>query len=316
MKQSKWRMTAVGIYLCVVLAGYAQDILPAKAKVDIHSTPVYANKEIRRLLKLKVVESPMPDSFQGTLGNEIQDSVASLQPFWEKLSRLEHPVRVVHIGDSHVRGHIFPYIVRSYLEEDFGRMAVEPVPLTYQTSGIAKETGSLGIVYHVVGVNGATCGTYVTEERMREIASLHPDLVILSFGTNEAHGKRYAQTLHTVEMTHLIQRLRADCPNTVFLLTTPPGAYVRNGRRGKIINPRTSEVVETELEFARTQQIAVWDLYHIVGGREHACRNWSKANMYQRDKIHFTREGYILQGLLLHEALIKEYNKYVGDRLE
>lgn len=316
MKQSRWRLAIVCMCVCFVLTGYAQDVLPKQAKVDIHSTPVYANKEIRQLLKLLAVDSPMPASFQGVKENGIQDPDASLAPFWEKLSKMEHPVRIVHIGDSHVRGHIFPYIVRSYLEEDFGREAVEPIPLTYQTSGIAKETGSAGIVYHVMGVNGATCGTYVTEERMREIASLHPDLVIFSFGTNEAHGRRYAQTLHTVEMAHLIQRIQSDCPNTVFLLTTPPGAYVRNGRRGRVINPRTPEVVDTELEFAKAHRIAVWDMYHIVGGKEQACRNWSRANMYQRDKIHFTREGYILQGLLLHEALIKEYNKYVGNRLE
>lgn len=316
MKRNRWRQVLVCICLCSALTGYAQDPLPKKTEPDTHATPLYASKEIRQLLKMQTVESPMPELFRGTQENEVQDPTASLNPFWEKLAVLDQPLRIVHIGDSHVRGHVFPYIVRSYLEEDFGRAAVEPLPLTYQTSGIAKETGAPGIVYHVMGVNGATCGTYNTEERMREIASLHPDLVILSFGTNEAHGRGYAQTLHTVEMTRLIERIQSDCPNAVFLLTTPPGAYIRNGRKGRVVNPRTPKVVDTELEFAKKHHLAVWDMYHIVGGGEHACRNWSRANMYRRDKIHFTREGYILQGLLLHEALIKEYNKYVGNRLE
>ena len=117
-------------------------------------------------------------------------------------------------------------------------------------------------------------------------------------------------------MKHLIDKIKSECPNVTFLLTTPPGAYVRNGRRGRVINPRTSLVVDTQLKFAEENQLAVWDMYHVVGGSQYACRNWTAAHLFQRDKIHFTREGYILQGLLLHEALIKEYNKYVGNRLE
>lgn len=48
----------------------------------------------------------------------------------------------------------------------------------------------------------------------------------------------------------------------------------------------------------------------------YACLNWSNGNYFQRDKIHFTQEGYILQGLLLHEAIIKSYNNYVETQLD
>ena len=115
----------------------------------------------------------------------------------------------------------------------------------------------------------------------------------------------------------MLSALKQECPDAAFLLTTPPGAYVRNGRRGpRVINPRTPLVVNNELKFARENGIAVWDLYDIVGGKSRACLNWNGANLFQRDKIHFTREGYILQGLLLHEAFIKAYNDYVAIRLE
>jgi hypothetical protein len=117
-------------------------------------------------------------------------------------------------------------------------------------------------------------------------------------------------------MNYLIEELKVSCPDVAFLMTTPPGAYVRNGRRGKIINPRTPLVVENELKFAREHGIAIWDMYDIVGGKQRACLNWNAAKMYQRDKIHFTHEGYTLQGLLLHEAFIKAYNHYVATRLD
>lgn len=300
----------------VVMPGYAQDVLPECPKPDKHSSPVYPSHEMKQLMQFVSVDSPMPAVFRNTTENELTDPAGSLNPFWEKLGALDRPLRIVHIGDSHVRGHVFPYVMRCSLEDDFGSKAVENIPVTYQTSGIARETGSNGVVYHILGVNGATCQSFSTPEHIRQIADLHPDLVILSFGTNEAHGRRYNASEHTAAMNYLIAELKASCPDVAFLMTTPPGAYVRNGRRGKIINPRTPLVVENELKFAREHGIAIWDMYDIVGGKQRACLNWNAANMYQRDKIHFTHEGYTLQGLLLYEAFIKAYNHYVATRLD
>lgn len=300
----------------VAMPGYAQDVLPECPKPDKHSSPVYPSHEMKQLMQFVSVDSPMPAVFRNTTENELTDPAGSLHPFWEKLGALDRPLRIVHIGDSHVRGHVFPYVMRCSLEDDFGSKAVENIPVTYQTSGIARETGSNGVVYHILGVNGATCQSFSTPEHIRQIADLHPDLVILSFGTNEAHGRRYNASEHTAAMNYLIEELKASCPDVAFLMTTPPGAYVRNGRRGKIINPRTPLVVENELKFAREHGIAIWDMYDIVGGKERACLNWNAAKMYQRDKIHFTHEGYTLQGLLLHEAFIKAYNHYVATRLD
>lgn len=300
----------------VAMPGYAQDVLPECPKPDKHSSPVYPSHEMKQLMQFVSVDSPMPAVFRNTTENELTDPAGSLNPFWEKLGALDRPLRIVHIGDSHVRGHVFPYVMRCSLEDDFGSKAVENIPVTYQTSGIARETGSSGVVYHILGVNGATCQSFSTPEHIRQIADLHPDLVILSFGTNEAHGRRYNASEHTAAMNYLIEELKASCPDVAFLMTTPPGAYVRNGRRGKIINPRTPLVVENELKFAREHGIAIWDMYDIVGGKQRACLNWNAAKMYQRDKIHFTHEGYTLQGLLLHEAFIKAYNHYVATRLD
>lgn len=300
----------------VAMPGYAQDVLPECPKPDKHSSPVYPSHEMKQLMQFVSVDSPMPAVFRNTTENELTDPAGSLHPFWEKLGALDRPLRIVHIGDSHVRGHVFPYVMRCSLEDDFGSKAVENIPVTYQTSGIARETGSNGVVYHILGVNGATCQSFSTPEHIRQIADLHPDLVILSFGTNEAHGRRYNASEHTAAMNYLIEELKASCPDVAFLMTTPPGAYVRNGRRGKIINPRTPLVVENELKFAREHGIAIWDMYDIVGGKQRACLNWNAAKMYQRDKIHFTHEGYTLQGLLLHEAFIKAYNHYVATRLD
>ena len=163
----------------VAMPGYAQDVLPECPKPDKHSSPVYSSHEMKQLMQFVSVDSPMPAVFRNTTENELTDPAGSLHPFWEKLGALDRPLRIVHIGDSHVRGHVFPYVMRCSLEDDFGSKAVENIPVTYQTSGIARETGSNGVVYHILGVNGATCQSFSTPEHIRQIADLHPDLVML-----------------------------------------------------------------------------------------------------------------------------------------
>lgn len=305
-----WIMALCGLLL--PLMAMAQDPVPEKARRDRNSGIINPSRELQQLMQFVSVSNPMPDSFKDTCENRIIDPDASLDGVWEKICKMEAPVRIVHIGDSHVRGHVFPYVVRKSLEHDFGNEAVLDMEVSYRTSGLAHETGRAGIVYHILGVNGATCATFSTDERVQMIVDLKPDLVIVSFGTNEAHGKRYSSSEHLWQMQSLIDRLRNKCPDVAFLITTPPGAYIRSGRRGRVINPLTPSVVKTQQEFAETNYLAFWDMYHIVGGENRACRNWLAADMYQRDRIHFTVAGYTLQGLLLHEALIKAYNNYVA----
>ena len=65
-------------------------------------------------------------------------------------------------------------------------------------------------MYHIVGVNGATCASFATPENIRQIIELNPDLVILSFGTNEAHGRRYFSAEHLAQMDNLLEELKKD----------------------------------------------------------------------------------------------------------
>ncbi|KAA5434629.1 lipase, partial [Bacteroides cellulosilyticus] len=56
----------------------------------------------------------------------------------------------------------------------------------------------------------------------------------------------------------------------------------------------------------------VWDMYEAVGGRQRACLNWQAAKLMRPDHVHYLPEGYVLQGELFYQALLKAYNDYVG----
>lgn len=291
---------------------FAQEQLPPMIPIDRPSVVPRELSAYRRPYTPILVGNAMPSDFKDTEENVIKDTTHVLAHFFDKLRSGNEPARIVHIGDSHIRGHVLPLVVRERFEKDFGNMAVYPDTITYFTGGIAKETGEPGVIYHMIGINGATCFNFTNAMQMQEIAQLNPDLIIMSFGTNESHGRNYNVSAHIKEMDDLIGMLREYCPQAVFLLTTPPGSYIRYRRRNNI-NGRTPLVAKTIVDYAANNNMASWDMYNIVGGRERACLNWINGDYMVKDRVHYTSVGYTLQGNLLYEALIKAYNDYVAN---
>lgn len=300
--------------ICYIFVLYAsgQDKLPFGLKATPPSELPQETEAYRQPQDPIVLTNSMPGSFKNTKENVLVDTMHVLIPFFEKLRVCRAPVRVVHIGDSHIRGHALPLAVRRNFERDFGDGATYPDTITYLSSGLARETGNPGMVYHMIGINGATCTSFTNAMQINEIAELNPDLIIISLGTNESHGRGYLPSVHERQMDDLLGMLHHACPNAAFLLTTPPGSYIRYRRR-RSVNTRTPLVATTIKDYAKKHGYPVWDMYNIVGGRERACLNWVNGNYMVRDRVHYTVAGYTLQGNLLYEALIKAYNDYVSN---
>jgi len=276
----------------------AQDAIPVQAMVERPLAAVDTLNSYGRLgTTVNVPRVTIPASFKGVGENLIDDPNQQLLPFWEKLAastvlRTIDSVRVVHVGDSHVRGHIFPRAAGESLKQVFDKLS-----------------------YVDDGINGATTHTFTRIDRIEEIVSLNPDLLILSFGTNESHGRGYNATVHYQQLTDFYRMLRQAMPDVPILLTTPPGSYERKrGRRGRriyTVNPRTQLAVDNILKFATEHQLAVWNMYSIFGGSDYACKNWTSAQLMRPDHVHYLPDGYALQGYTLSQAIIKAYDEYV-----
>lgn len=309
MKQNKRRLVILSRLKCmgiIMLLGcmmyphcpiFGQDRIPAYLSPGKRTKKMKQMREMTRATDTISVQLSFPASFRETRPNEIVDSIGLLNPIFEHLRLLhaglsEDTVRIVHLGDSHVRGHIYPRTAGAQLAETFGAVS-----------------------YVDMGVNGATCLTFTHPGRIAEIAALNPDMLILSFGTNESHNRRYNANMHYQQMKELLVLLQDSMPKIPILLTTPPGSYEsfrqRRRRRTYAENPRTAIATETIRRFAVDQQLVVWDMYNVVGGRRRACANWTDAKLMRPDHVHYLPEGYILQGNLLYQALINAYNNYV-----
>ena len=68
--------------------------------------------------------------------------------------------------------------------------------------------------------------------------------------------------------------------------------------------------VQTIRRFADANGLAVWDMYDVFGGVRRACLNWQEAKLMRPDHVHYLPEGYVLQGEMFYQALLKAYNDY------
>lgn len=258
----------------------------------------------------------LPTTFLGTKDNVIEDEKQSLSTLFKKfyiihMEGLADTVRIIQIGDSHVRGIIYPHTVSDLLMKTFGSLK-----------------------YTNIGINGATCHSFAKSKRMKEIFTGNPDLIIISFGTNESYRSHYDANLHYAEIAELVELLHNKLPDVHLLFTTPPGSYLKyrlytysrvtmkhNKKRYRYrkiintiykVNPNNAAAVSTICKYASEHSLPYWDLFGFVGGEGGACQNWSYAQLMCPDHVHYLPEGYRLQGELLYQAFIKAYNEYVS----
>ena len=172
--------------------------------------------------------------------------------------------------------------------------------------GITLENTDPGIIYSASGVNSADVSSYFRcQDFEKHAAILSPDLVIISLGTNDAYMYAFNQQQYKTNLRVLVNKIRQVSPNTNFILTTPADNY----RRRRYPNKNNEKARQAIFEVAREMGLAVWDLYHVMGGFE-SINKWYSNRLSQRDKLHFTGKGYSLQGELLYQAMNQSYLQY------
>jgi hypothetical protein len=272
-------------------------------------------------------ELPVPSVIPSMIrqeANRIQNP-QSINRFLSKLHSLEKGdsvnVKILHIGDSHIYADLMTGMVRQLLQKRFGmscskqlyRFKPSDFQDTLRTSFItpvyADSIKTSGVCYYIAGANGAEYATFNQKyEFFKETALLQPDLVIISMGTNEAFGN-LDQKIFENNIDAFVSQIRYYNPAAEILITTPGDAL----KRKRYLNPNIGKAVSILVNYATASNIAVWDLNSIMGGYG-SMKKWFTAGLSQNDRIHFSREGYYIQGLLLFNALMNELDTPATER--
>jgi len=196
------------------------------------------------------------------------------------------------------------------LEESTNSFSFSSLPSgnTKQFYGVSLENSSPGILYHAIGVNGARYDQYnIASLFWKQLAGLNADLFIISLGTNEAQGSGFGEAGFQKELSLFIQKIKTVAPKAAVLITTAADSYKR-----KKFNTVLKQINGSLVNYCDQYTIPVWDLYRITNGYG-SSYNWAKKGLMNRDRIHFTAEGYRIQGILLFNALAKGYNSYISN---
>lgn len=171
-----------------------------------------------------------------------------------------------------------------------------------------------GLVYHSIGVNGAStesylrCGNFAAQLR-----AIKPDLVIFGIGINDAYVPQsyFKQSRFEGNYEELMSWFTAANPDVSFLFLTNNDSFYKR----RYANPNALKVSAGMRNLAKRHNTALWDLLEIMGGFN-SIHVWQEYGLAKRDKLHFTPSGYRLQADLLFAALKSAYGDYLQSRYQ
>lgn len=173
--------------------------------------------------------------------------------------------------------------------------------------GVSLENSGPGVLYHSIGVNGVRYDQFNTASMFwQQLPALKADLYIISLGTNEAQKTEFEPLTFLKGVSLFIEKLKKASPGAAVLITTAPDSYYR-GRRPNVVLRGINIAL---YNYCNQQNVPIWDLYRISNGFGSSTR-WIRRGLMNADRIHFTGEGYRIQGQLLFNAIAKGYNNYI-----
>lgn len=173
--------------------------------------------------------------------------------------------------------------------------------------GAYLENSEPGINYNGIGINGAATHSYLKEDLFeKHLTAVSPDLVILSIGVNDASGPLFNEEIYVFNYKKIIDRVLSVNPDCAIILTTNNDFYYYRGG----VNPHAAEVYSGMKRVAECFGGSVWNMYQVMGGYK-SINLWRSDNLANKDRIHFTRDGYTIIANLLFDAILKDYTKYL-----
>ena len=132
----------------------------------------------------------------------------------------------------------------------------------FALNGLVLENDNSGVLYHSIGVNGAKASDFNKFPLFYEqLPALHPDLVIVSLGTNESFDKQ-SGTQYFTHLIQMINRIKEHNPGVcVLVMTSPPSVLHRKFKNTYI--EKYAELIE-EMHMIITMPFGIYLMYLVV----------------------------------------------------
>lgn len=160
-----------------------------------------------------------------------------------------------------------------------------------------------GISFTSIGINGAGLYTYLGNKRFEEqLKTYPPDFFAFAVGTNDGNTTfaKFKPEVYKRNLEKVMQMVLRANPDCALLLTVPNDSYYRRRYLNKNIARERTVIIELAEEY----NMAVWDMYGIMGELG-SSKTWRNKKLMRNDMIHFTHEGYHFKGDLYYDAFLK-----------
>lgn len=166
----------------------------------------------------------------------------------------------------------------------------------FHLHGVELLNSNDNLEYHALGVAGAQFVHLIQRAKLwkEHLKLLKPDLIIFSYGTNEAYNGNFDSQNFTKQVSHFFDEIRATLPNVAIVVTSPPDTRSRNRIPSKQV-----EVVESLSQLPSS----FYDLNKVMGGFG-SFQPWFDYDYFLKDKLHLNKAGYQLQANLFTLALL------------
>jgi lysophospholipase L1-like esterase len=184
--------------------------------------------------------------------------------------------------------------------------------------GIAVEREGPGVVYDALGINGARATRPLSwnwSVLTSNLGRCHPDLIVLSYGTNEAGDQDLDFDSYRIRYAEMIGRFHSAAPDASILVIAPPDRARRTGDKWVSIQAMAG-VVSAERQAALSTGTAFCDLYDEMGGAG-SIQEWATTayGLAAADRVHLTRSGYRLVADALYHGIEGAYLESVWREL-
>jgi lysophospholipase L1-like esterase len=185
---------------------------------------------------------------------------------------------------------------------------------TVRLFGVVLDSGERGVQYDSLGVNGAFVGLlshYLDETHWTEqLRHRLPNLVILAYGANESEYENWPMEQYENDTRAVVQRIRAALPNASILFVGPMDRGKRGAGAAIVTRPTIPKLIAAQRRLAAELGCAFFDTFTAMGGEGTVARWYeAKPKWMTSDLTHPTWQGSEIVGTLIHDALLRAYQK-------
>jgi lysophospholipase L1-like esterase len=194
-------------------------------------------------------------------------------------------------------------------------VTIRPTAGTVTLFGADFRTGSGGLLYDSLGLNGVTTSVLarVLEPNLwkQELDHAAPALIVVNYGSNESSFGSFVHKQYGAELRLAIQRIRVAAPGVPILIMSPMDRGERSGLDDIETMSTIPEIVAIQRQAAAETHCAFFDTYDAMGG-DGTMSRWYGASprLVTADLLHPTPQGATIVAGLFVQELSMGYDRW------